>query len=332
MDRRRAGATRPASSEEIECWTHAAASLTALSNLWTDAESTDTIGRVNRLISVWPVDDMLPAEGIDSVKSTYNKLASGLEKITKISEREIKAIDETLEQLSILIALRKAPEMLPIVDKRNKRPRAPSPSAAPVAPPPPVPSAPTRGVSITLPPRASVGPSPAIPYSKDPKLRREALASQLPLAENRKVAFHPTSKVNGSEPEENNWILAIITKCINADKNRYEVMDPEISEETSEPQTYNTTLRSIIPLPDPDAPAGSPSSLSAYRQFVAGDTVMALYPDTSCFYRAEVISTPKDQRHTKGPAYKVRFDDDDNQEHVVMAQWVVEYPKSGKSY
>lgn len=78
---------------------------------------------------------------------------------------------------------------------------------------------------------------------------------------------------------------------------------------------------------------------------------MALYPDTSCFYRAEVIATPKDLQPLgrvsyhfteRGsaltssaqaapsskymPTYKLKFEDDDNQEHSVAAQWVVEWP------
>ena len=57
---------------------------------------------------------------------------------------------------------------------------------------------------------------------------------------------------------------------------------------------YNTTLRAIIPLPDPTAPPDSAAHPNAYPAFSAGSTVMALYPDTSCFYRAEVIESPRD--------------------------------------
>lgn len=59
---------------------------------------------------------------------------------------------------------------------------------------------------------------------------------------------------------------------------------------------YNTTLRAIIPLPDPEAPLNSAAHPSAYQEFPAGSTVMALYPDTSCFYRAEVIAIPSEGR------------------------------------
>lgn len=72
--------------------------------------------------------------------------------------------------------------------------------------------------------RSSTGPSPAIPFSREPKARREALAKQLPLQEGRKVAFHPPAgkAADGSTADaDETWILAVITKCINQDKNRW---------------------------------------------------------------------------------------------------------------
>lgn len=62
---------------------------------------------------------------------------------------------------------------------------------------------------------------------------------------------------------------------------------------------YPANAKSMIPLPDPDAPLTSPSHPNAYPVFNTGDTVMALYPDTSCFYRAEVtevVSPPREGR------------------------------------
>jgi hypothetical protein len=61
---------------------------------------------------------------------------------------------------------------------------------------------------------------------------------------------------------------------------------------------YSASLRStpisIIPLPDKDAAQGTPAHISSYQEFPTGATVMALYPDTSCFYRAEVVASPKE--------------------------------------
>ncbi|TBU62334.1 SGF29 tudor-like domain-containing protein [Dichomitus squalens] len=299
-----------------------------------EQERDDTIGRVHRLLSQWPSDDSLPSEGIDGVKSIYKKLVSGLNEVKTNAEKDAEAIDEVIERLSVLIALRKAPEPQ-APEKRNKRPRAHSPSIAP--PVTPAVATPTRSMSITVPPRGSVGPQPSIPFSREPKARREALAKQLPLQDGRKVAFHPptnTSKndaaANGKDEE---WILAVVTKCINQDKNRYEVQDPEPQEDGQPGQRYNTTLRAIIPLPDPNAPPDSAAHLNAYPEFTAGATVMALYPDTSCFYRAEVIASPKDLNTGRNggtgkqpPMYKLKFEDDDDQEHMVQALWVVEWP------
>lgn len=77
-------------------------------------------------------------------------------------------------------------------------------------------------MSITIPPRTSVGPSPQIPFSREPKARREALHKQLPLQEGRKVAFHQHVGNGKGNPdgEGDNWILAVVLKSINADKNR----------------------------------------------------------------------------------------------------------------
>lgn len=108
---------------------------------------------------------------------------------------------------------------------------------------------------------------------------------------------------------------------------------------------YTSSSKFILPLPDPDAPVGSASHISSYPEFPKGSTVMALYPDTSCFYRAEVIESPvvdkvgslsfhslkfsddNSQATNKFiPFYKVRFEDDDDMEHSVAALVVVEFP------
>ena len=60
----------------------------------------------------------------------------------------------------------------------------------------------------------------------------------------------------------------------------------------------------MIPLPDPDVPQNSPSHPNAYPEFPAGSTVMALYPDTSCFYRAEVT---EDREQTGRVSAKIRY-------------------------
>lgn len=58
---------------------------------------------------------------------------------------------------------------------------------------------------------------------------------------------------------------------------------------------YRTGLKNIQPLPDPDAHPSDPSHVSQSRPFHPGASVLALYPDTTSFYRAEVISAQMGQ-------------------------------------
>ncbi|KAI6122503.1 SGF29 tudor-like domain-containing protein [Pisolithus croceorrhizus] len=295
MDRRR-GSTRPASTEEIDCWSRAGKSLAALNNNYSN-----TAGTIER--------------SYETLRTNYKKLSSAL-------KEPFRVLDDAIEQVGILIALRKASESYP-QEKRNKRPRPPSPSPTSMV-------ASATSARATQAARSSMGPAPAIPFSREPRARREALAKQLPLQEGRKGRPADGSNADG---DENTWILAVITKCINQDKNRYEVQDVEPQEDGQPGQCYNTTLRAIIPLPDPSAPPNSASHPNAYQEFPAGSTVMALYPDTSCFYRAEVVAAPSDL-HPPGRGvsskhismYKLKFEDDDDQVHSVLAQFVVEWP------
>ncbi len=64
--------------------------------------------------------------------------------------------------------------------------------------------------------------------------------------------------------------------------------------------SYNTTLRALIPLPDPNAPVGSITHPSSYEEFAKGSVVMAQYPDTTTFYKAEVVQTPREAQTASG--------------------------------
>jgi len=300
----------------------------------------DAIGRVNRSISAWPTisgEDPEPMESFETVKTTHRKLSSGLNEIKTTAEAEAHAIDKALEALSVLIALRKAPETAAQLDKRNKRHRGSSPLSTPSTPVP----TPVNKITLTVKAnsdRSSEGPTaPSVPFKQDAKARTKFYSKQLPLQKDRKVAFHPPSisgKEGAAEAEENTWILAVVTRCLNHEKNRYEVQDAESQEDGQPGQLYTANLKTIMPLPDPDAPPNSPSHPNAYPIFSAGSTVMALYPDTSCFYRAVVaeVQGPREPTSRNTPTvkqvYRLRFEDDDDQVHSVPAHWVVEWPGS----
>lgn len=74
---------------ELECWSHASASLNKLHDMYRDNKPAETVGRVNRLISAWPQDDALPTEGYEGVKTVYKKLQSGLREIKSQADIEV---------------------------------------------------------------------------------------------------------------------------------------------------------------------------------------------------------------------------------------------------
>ncbi|KZV73713.1 hypothetical protein PENSPDRAFT_269702 [Peniophora sp. CONT] len=288
MDRRR----RPVSSEEVDYWARTYQSMSVLNNSSFNTNLSDTVHRVNRLISAWPTDDM-PSDGITGVKELHKKLASGLNDIKANSERDAEVLNTAIEMVSTLLGLRRASESAPPEPvKRVKRPRGSSPAG--------------RGHTPST-PRGSVGPQG---YAA-------RLNAQLPLQPGRLVAFHTPG-----EGDESAWILAKVVRTLNGSKKNYEVQDVEPMEDLSPGTLYKTTVQKIRPLADPDAPANSPTHLNAYPDHPAGSIVLALYPDTSCFYRAQVIAG---LRESQGQTYQVKFEDDDDQQHTVHAQYVVDF-------
>jgi len=66
---------------EVEYWTQAAEAIRVVANKFSINTTAETIGRVNRMISAWPADDTLPAEGFDAVRQTFKRLSNGLREI-----------------------------------------------------------------------------------------------------------------------------------------------------------------------------------------------------------------------------------------------------------
>jgi SAGA-associated factor 29 len=99
---------------------------------------------------------------------------------------------------------------------------------------------------------------------------------------------------------------------------------------------YNTTIKSIVPLPDPTAPQNSPAHPNLYEDQPRGAQVLAIYPDTTSFYRATVLMPPipgtgngigvKEQGllGAKKGKYVLQFEDDDEKSKEVDAGLVVE--------
>ena len=89
---------------------------------------------------------------------------------------------------------------------------------------------------------------------------------------------------------------------------RYEVQDPEPDENGAPGQIYKTTAAALIAIPGPDAPL---------PDFPIGKQVLARYPETTTFYRAEVKGAKKE-------LYRLKFEDDQDQEMEVGRRYVLD--------
>ncbi|ORX55642.1 hypothetical protein DM01DRAFT_1373383 [Hesseltinella vesiculosa] len=100
------------------------------------------------------------------------------------------------------------------------------------------------------------------------------------------------------------WILATII-AYHADTNRYDVEDVDQDETGKKPKT------------DPRP------------EISAGRHVLALYPGTTCFYKAIVVSPPsKNKEINEIGVYKVQFEDDNNEIKFASPSNVLEMPKA----
>lgn len=95
------------------------------------------------------------------------------------------------------------------------------------------------------------------------------------------VAFK--RKIPGSKTDEQDWILGNVVKVIGEGKSRrYEVKDPEPDQDNPGGNIYKSSASQMVPIPVEG------SRLDNYE---IGRSVLALYPETTTFYKAEVKAT-----------------------------------------
>ena len=91
----------------------------------------------------------------------------------------------------------------------------------------------------------------------------------------------------------------------------YDVQDPEPNENGEQGAVYKTNAASLIPIPQ---------ASSALPAFSVGKQVLARYPDTTTFYRADVMGSKKD-------VYRLKFEgEEDDKEMEVDRRYVLDIP------
>lgn len=117
---------------------------------------------------------------------------------------------------------------------------------------------------------------------------------RVPAAKNQK------SKSIDRDPSEGEGILCSITSVIGEGKQRrYEIQDSDPDPPTP-PVPYRASVAHLVPIP---------ASNDGLPSLSAGTTVLALYPSTTTFYRAEVVKT-KDGDVVDG-FVRLRFEGED---------------------
>ncbi|KAL3479758.1 hypothetical protein BJX99DRAFT_221723 [Aspergillus californicus] len=131
------------------------------------------------------------------------------------------------------------------------------------------------------------------------------------LAVGAEVVFKHNKNKQGVEGEGIQCIIKGISG--DANKKRYDVQDPEPNENGEQGAVYKTTAASLITIPKMG---------STLPSFSVGKQVLARYPDTTTFYRAEVMGLKKD-------TYRLKFEgEEDDKEMEVDRRFVLDI--SGK--
>jgi len=109
------------------------------------------------------------------------------------------------------------------------------------------------------------------------------------------------------------WILATVMRFTPA-TNKYTILDEDEADadpwsgDPSSARQHVVSRRMVMPLP-----LTEPSVYTPYNEFPRGQWILALYPDTTCFYKALVHTPPSEMQGAAAGApreYLVEFEDE----------------------
>jgi len=121
-----------------------------------------------------------------------------------------------------------------------------------------------------------------------------------------KVCAKPPN--NKMQPQD--WILATVLRYTAAN-GKYTILDEDEAEgdawasDATAARQHTVPARFTVPLP-----LTEPSVYTPYNEFAKGIIVLALYPDTTCFYKAYVHTPPSAMPNPPPRDYLVEFEDE----------------------
>ncbi|KAI9886938.1 MAG: SAGA HAT/Core module component [Watsoniomyces obsoletus] len=286
--------------EERNLWTQISTALRNLKNTHVRAaEISKSIVETEEKLTVLTVAD------IDVLQELYREAF-------KLAEDEQQILNDdpsgVIQRISLLSALRSAsenepPRAIPNVKSRNLKRKFEADGRADSPGPSPAGAAPAGHARV----KASSGRSGSVPFTpRDAKESSSSKTDETPstsngptdgrgaaaekaglLVKNAEVAY----KQGRQKGAEGDWIQCIIINVSGEGKNkRYDVQDPEPDEQGAPGQIYRASAASLVPIP----PVGA-----ALPDYPKGKQVLARYPDTTTFYRAEVMGMKRDSCRLK---------------------------------
>jgi SAGA-associated factor 29 len=252
-----------------------------------------------------------------------------LRKGVKINDEALAQVKKIVEETKILSALQKAKEKesqeqsLPRSTSRAKD-TAPASSVydfdgsgdSPM--PSPNPSVARRMAgssgskadrSDSVPPKMDRSTPTAKAGSVEPQGPAASVArSKVTFAKGDEVAFKPKPQSN----EQTDWILGIVEDVRGEGKSRrYKVLDADV-DDAGEKKVFRTSASSMIAIPKDG---------TLLPPLENGKTVLALYPNTTTFYKAEVMSMDSEGKVN----LKFEGEESSNTMQAVGRRHVVEY-------
>ncbi|KAJ4863354.1 SGF29 tudor-like domain-containing protein [Trichoderma breve] len=289
-----------AHGEEVQIWDEAKASFNDLINGINS--DNDNLGQlVNMDKQAGTMDsDSVPT---DTMKQMEELCRSGVKK----SEDNITAAKNLMERLKVIRAVVVAKEQAeapPTGPSKRSTTRTDSAAAA------------AASLYEFNEPGDSPVPSPMADSVEPPGSTSGAAGSstnksKILFSKGDEVAFKPKA-VNGEQTSD--WILGEVAQVLGEGKSRrYKVIDIE-PDDQSKQKEYRSSASSMIPI----TPESQASSLKDYE---AGHVVLALYPQTTTFYKAEVHSMTS----TGKVDLKFEGENDSTTLQQVERRYVIEY-------
>ncbi|CAJ2502169.1 Uu.00g095630.m01.CDS01 [Anthostomella pinea] len=253
----------------------------------------------------------------------YNKVDSLLRKGVKINDAAAQNLTKLIEDLKVLKAVQKANEEQKEASASRVAPQRPRDLYDFEAADSPIPSPnqsnvsrrmgnsgkAERGDSMPPKPQDRSTPVPKMGSTEpQPNAAASAMRSKQNFAKDDEVAFKPKPASN----EQTDWILGIVQEVRGEGKSRrYRVLDADV-DENGHQKDFRTSASNMILIPR-DGTVLPPLD--------KGKVVLALYPNTTTFYKAEVIGMDGDTKVN----LKFEGEESSNTMQAVTRRHVVEY-------